>query len=262
MKTILITGSTRGIGFGLANSFLDLGCAVVVCGRKAASVAQAVASLAAKHDPARIFGQACDMTDFAQVQALWDAAQAHFGQVDIWINNAGLNSPIANFWELPAGEIHAVVQANLVGAMYGAKVALSGMLAQGFGALYNMEGSGSDGTVRHGMTLYGSTKRGLNYLTDALAQEVKDTPLLVGAISPGMVITDMLGRDRVASDEEWQRVKRVFNILADKTETVTPWLAQRVLANTSNGVTISWLTKAKIIGRFLSAPFSKRDLFS
>jgi NAD(P)-dependent dehydrogenase (short-subunit alcohol dehydrogenase family) len=83
MKTIVITGSTRGIGYGLADSLLALGCAVTVSGRALASVEKAVAELAAKHEPGRVLGQPCDVTDFEQAQALWDAAKAHFGKVDI-----------------------------------------------------------------------------------------------------------------------------------------------------------------------------------
>jgi hypothetical protein len=58
-----------------------------------------------------------------------------------------------------------------------------------------------------------------------------------------------------------EQYKRVFNILADRVETVTPWLAGRMLANRKNGVILRWLTGLKVVGRFLGAPFSKRDLF-
>ena len=86
MKTIVITGSTRGIGYGLADSLLDLGCAVTVSGRTLAAVQQAIAKLASKHGPERAFGHPCDVTHLDQVQALWDAAQARFGKIDIWIS--------------------------------------------------------------------------------------------------------------------------------------------------------------------------------
>jgi hypothetical protein len=62
--------------------------------------------------------------------------------------------------------------------------------------------------------------------------------------------------------QEWQRAKRIFNILADRVETVTPWLAHKILENERNGVRISYTSTARILGRFLSAPFKKRDLFT
>jgi NAD(P)-dependent dehydrogenase (short-subunit alcohol dehydrogenase family) len=262
MKTVVITGSTRGIGHGLANSFLALGCQVVISGRTPTSVEPAVAALSENFQSDRIFGYACNVTQFAQVQQLWDATQAHFGQIDIWINNAGLANPQLDFWEHPPERIRAVVETNITGAMYGAKVALSGMLAQEFGAFYNMEGLGSDGRKVEGLTLYGSTKYGLSYLTDALVEETKDTPVLVGALRPGMVVTDLLTGQYEDRPEDWEKAKRIFNILADRVETVTPWLAQKVLENNETGVRISWLTRRKALWRFLTAPFSKRDLFA
>jgi NAD(P)-dependent dehydrogenase (short-subunit alcohol dehydrogenase family) len=262
VKIVVITGSTRGIGFGLADAFLELGNAVVICGRSQDSVEAALARLAAIHGAERILGHACDISHLEQVQGLWNTTQAHFGQVDIWINNAGLSHPRAEFWKQPPELVQAVVDTNLTGTMYGCQVALRGMLAQGFGALYNMEGLGSDGRQVAGMTLYSTTKYGLKYLTDALVEETKDTLLLVGALSPGMVLTDMLIREQdERSDADWQAAKRMFNILADRVEDVTPWLARQVLANDKSGARIKWLTRGRIMVRFLTAPFRKRDLF-
>lgn len=262
MKVIVITGSTRGIGYGLADSFLDLGCAITISGRTSASVEEAIAALATKHQSDCLFGHPCDITQFEEVQALWDAAKAHFGHIDIWINNAGLSHPQFDFWVHAPEQIRAVVETNLVGTMYGSKVALEGMLVQGFGCLYNMEGLGSNGRRVAGLTLYGSTKYGLRYLNDALVEETRGTPILVGALRPGMVITDLLTQQYKDQPEDWERSKRIFNILADHVETVAPWLAQKVLTNTKTGVRITWLTRSKILSRFLLARFRKRDLFA
>jgi NAD(P)-dependent dehydrogenase (short-subunit alcohol dehydrogenase family) len=261
MKIVVITGSTRGIGFGLADAFLALGCAVTVSGRAQATVDKAVADLATRYGPDRLLGRPCDVIQPDQVQALWDAAKAHFGRVDIWINNAGLGTAMTAFWDHPPEEIEAMVTTNVIGAMFGAKVALRGMREQGSGALYNVEGLGSDGRRIAGLTLYGSTKYALAYLTNALAQEVRGTPILVGALRPGMVLTDLLV-DRLPTDpRERQRTKHVLNLLTDRVETVTPWLARKVLANQKNGVHLAWLTAGRLLGRFLMTPFRKRDLF-
>jgi NAD(P)-dependent dehydrogenase (short-subunit alcohol dehydrogenase family) len=261
VKSIVITGSTRGIGYGLADSFLALGCGVTVSGRVLANVERAVARLSSRHETESVFGHPCDVTRFEQVQALWDAARSRFGKIDIWINNAGIGHFQTDFWEHEPEQITAVVETNLVGAMYGARVALGGMLEQGFGSLYNMEGLGSDGRKVEGLTLYASTKAGLRYLTDALVQETQGTPLVVGALSPGMVVTDLLTQQYEERPEDWESAKRIFNILGDRVETVTPWLARKVLANDKTGVRIVWLTRRKSIGRFLTAPLRKRNLF-
>ena len=261
-KTILITGSTRGIGYGLAQAFLGRGCRVVISGRTQQSVRFACEQLAGSFDPRQLFSVVCDVGDCAQVQALWNAAWVHFGQIDVWINNAGLSHARAGLWELPAETMNAVVRTNLVGVMYGARVALTGMLAQGHGAVYNMEGLGSDGRRVPGLALYGTTKNALRYLTRALADEVKNTAVIVGALSPGMVLTDLLLHDYREDPERLAREKRIFNILADRVETVAPWLAEQVLANRVNGAHIRWLTGSKILLRFLNALFNRRDLFA
>jgi NADP-dependent 3-hydroxy acid dehydrogenase YdfG len=157
--------------------------------------------------------------------------------------------------------IRSVVEANMLGQMYGGKVALVGMIEQGFGALYIMEGKGSKGDVQRGFALYGSTKRGGNFLFYSLVEEVKHTPVIVGSLSPGMVVTGLLTRQREANPETWERTKRIFNILGDTVENVCPWLVERILANGKHGAEIHYLSSAKVMLRFLMAPFSKRDLF-
>jgi NAD(P)-dependent dehydrogenase (short-subunit alcohol dehydrogenase family) len=262
MKTIVITGSTRGIGYGLADAFLAQGCVVTVSGRTEEAVERAVASLSREHTFERVLGHTCDVTQFHEVRSLWDAARGCFGKVDIWINNAGVAHPQMKLWEFDPEILQAVVDTNLLGAMHGAHVALGGMLAQGFGSLYNMEGFGSDGRRMFGLTPYGTTKYGLAYLTDTLVEETAGTGLLVGALRPGMVATELLSGQFEGRPEDWERAKRIFNILADRAETVAPWLARKVLENTRSGVRFQWLTRHKLIARFLTAPFRKRDVFA
>lgn len=263
MKTIVITGSTRGIGFGLAENFLREGQNVVVSGRTRESVVAALAALEARFPAERVAGTPCDMRDYHQVEGLWQFAGNRFQRVDIWINNAGIAIPQAKFWELEDDRIERLVRTNVTGAMYGARVALAGFMAQGQGAFYNMEGLGSDGRRVEGLTLYGASKRALNYLTESLAAEVEGTGVIVGALSPGMVLTDLILKQYEGkAPEEWESARRIFNILADRVETVTPFLARKVLENTRNGARISWLTPAKVISRFLSARLIGRDLFA
>jgi NAD(P)-dependent dehydrogenase (short-subunit alcohol dehydrogenase family) len=261
LRTVVITGSTRGIGYGLSDAFLERGCNVTVSGRSQEAVDRAVETLRARHGTERLLGCPCDVTDFDQVQALWDAAKARWGRIDIWLNNAGIAHAQTPLWRQAPVEVAAVVQTNLTGSIYGAQVAMKGMLEQGSGSIYNLEGLGSDGRNVEGLTAYGTTKAALTYLTDAMALEVMGTPVLVGAIRPGMVVTDMITQQYKDRPEQWDEAKRVFNILADRIETVTPWIADRVLANTKNGARIRWLSRGKAMSRFLTAPFSRRDLF-
>ena len=262
MRSVVITGSTRGIGFGLADSFLSLGYGVVISGRTPEGLKKAISRLSEKHKAERIAGCPCDVTDFKQVENLWQYSQKRFGKIDIWINNAGVSHQQQGFQQESPEEIDSLVGTNITGTMYGARVALRGMFEQGAGALYNMEGLGSDGRKVSGLALYGSTKSSVRYLTDSLASEAKDSNVIVGALYPGMVVTEFLTGWYEKGSADWEQAKRIFNILADRVETVTPWLAKKVAANKKNGRRFIWLRKRKIIGRFLTLPFHKRNLFA
>lgn len=261
-KHIVITGSTRGIGHGLADAFLARGCSVTVSGRGQDAVDSAVAGLKSKYEAERIFGQACDVTVPEQVQALWDQSVKQFGKVDIWINNAGVSGDQGLVWELSAKNAEPPITTNILGSIHGAQVAMRGMLAQRFGALYNMEGMGSDGRKHAGLTLYGTSKYALHYLTESMALEAKETPIIIGSLRPGMVITDLITERYKDRPEEWERAKKIFNIIADTVENVTPWLADAVLANQKNGAILSYSSGLKMMWRFASQPFVKRDIFT
>ena len=260
MKTIVITGSTRGIGYGMATAFLEMGCAVVISGRQQAVVDQAVSALADRFGAEKVFGTACDVRKLDQVQGLWDAAAAHFGRIDIWINNAGLAHPLTDFEDFKPETIQAVLDTNIAGMMYGSITALKGLRDQGGGAIYNMLGLGSTGRQVQRMALYGASKSAVAYLNRALAAETRGQPVLVGALLPGMVVTDLLTQQRSSDPQEWERARRIFNILADRVETVAPWLARQVLENTRHGAVISWMNPWMIGWRFLTAPFTHRQV--
>ncbi|MBL7024480.1 MAG: SDR family oxidoreductase [Candidatus Marinimicrobia bacterium] len=258
---VVITGSTRGIGLGLARSFLAEGCRVIISGRAQDKVDEVRKTLSQECDADHVKGCACDVGEYGQLQGLLDYCIQYFGQIDIWINNAGLGHNSLPFWEQDVKKIDEILSVNLRGVMYGSRVAIRGMLSQGWGHVYNMEGLGSDGRVILGQTIYGTSKSGLAYLTKALARETRATPLNVSALSPGMVITDLLLGNTDISSDSFKKGKKIFNILADRVETVTPWMVRQILSNSGKGRDIRWLTAGKIFWRFLCAPFSKRDFF-
>lgn len=258
MQTIVVTGSTRGIGHGLAREFLTRGHRVVVSGRSQASVDAGLSTLSALGE---VIGQPCNVGDPSAVQRLWDTAIEKFGRVDIWINNAALAPDHSLFAEIPGEQIAATIDANLAGTMYGTQVALNGMIKQGSGKIYTFEGFGSDGMTSPGLAVYGATKRAVRYFTAAVAKEYANSPVIVGSLSPGMVPTDLLIYSSRGEDlAKWERTKRIMNILGDAVETVTPWLAEQAIANQRNGARIAWLTRGKAARRFISPKYRKRDI--
>lgn len=149
---------------------------------------------------------------------------------------------------------------NLLGVLNGCAVAVPAMAAHGRGHIWNMEGLGSDGRSVPGLGVYGASKRAVTYLTEALAKETPDQ-VTVGLLSPGMVVTDLL-IGGYSDPAELAKARRIFNILADRVETVTPWLAERAVTRTRNGAHVRWLTTGKVLRRFAAAPFRTRDLFA
>ena len=260
-KNVVITGSSRGIGFAMAYEFLKAGCNVTVSGRNPDLAAD-------KHEILKVFRGKyiyvpCNVQDKKSLQELWDLSVAKWGIIDIWINNAGQNAPYKFAWETEESYTYNIIHTNITGMIYGSQIAAAGMLKQRHGAIYSMEGLGSDGMIQAKTILYGTTKRALTYFMDGLAKELEGSGVIAGRLSPGMMLTDFITKDpdgnvsEVITQEHFQRI---FNILADRPETVAAFFVPKILANTKNGKQIVWLTKRKAMLRFLTAPFSKRKL--
>lgn len=261
MKTIVITGATRGIGFGLAAEFLQRNHRVVVSGRAQPAADEAARKLREATGKDSVFGLACDVRELAQVQSLWDAAVAQFGPVDIWINNAGIAQTVTPAWELPAEFVKTIMETNFLGTYHGCKVAIGRMQSQGHGAVYNMEGYGSDGKTRMGLSIYGASKSAIRFLSNSLVRELKDSPVVLGTLQPGMVATELVSDQFAGKPEDWQRAKKIFNIFVETVEAVSISLADRILANTKNGAQIRAFSRSRVFFRFLAAPFVKREVF-
>jgi NAD(P)-dependent dehydrogenase (short-subunit alcohol dehydrogenase family) len=263
MSVVVITGSTKGVGFGLAKAFAARGLDVVVSGRRAEDAQKSADAVRASAPGRRAVGVACEVTNPESVQALWDAAVEEFGGVDIWINNAGLAKTTKHIVDIPVDDVRAMVSTNMLGTIFGSQVAMRGFMARGGGKLFNVLGGGSDGRVRDNMGVYGSTKRGLKFFTDALAREAKDTSVIVGEIRPGILLSDGWLREAAEADpQQIESGRKALNILADSVDDVAPYLADGVLAASKNGAEVAWLTTGKIIGRFATSSWKKRDVLS
>jgi len=263
MKTVVITGSSRGIGLGMAKGFLKRNCRVAISSRSRVQLEEQVKNLAAEFGEGRVYSLACDVTDSGQVQALWDGAKKMFGTVDIWINNAGITNTMKSLLELDIAEVAPVVDTNITGLIYGSLIAFKGMKEQGSGQIYNFLGHGSNDNKVAGLHVYGTTKRAVRYFTEALIQDVEGAPIQVGTVSPGIVVTDFLINDmRKMPPEQLETVKALYNCLADTVETVTPFLVEEILKNDKNGTEINWLTEERVNERMNSDEYCSRNLFS
>jgi len=253
---VVITGSSKGIGLAMAREFLGYGDAVVVSSRNTERVAKAVAQLQAEFPEGTVWSKPCDVSNAQGVDALANFAREQLGPLDIWINNAGTTAyqhkPLV---ESSPDTLELVVRTNLLGTLLGCRAALRVMLPEGRGHLFNMDGYGVDGTPTPGLAAYGATKRAIPQLTASLVKETAGSGVGVHSLSPGMVLTDLLLRD---SPPE---ARRIYNILAERPETVAKFLVARVRKVTGAGKYIRFLTGPKVAWRFATAWRRKNRFF-
>ncbi len=266
--SVVITGATQGIGYAYAREFLQRGHRVLICGRDASRVAEAVAKLQTQCQAGeRVDGAACDTAHLAALQALWDRAVSRCGRVDIFINNAGYARTGARFVDNTPAEIEAMVRCNVIGSMNASQVAIAGFKKQGSGKLYlTLGGGGASGRVVPGMAVYSTTKRAVRYFADTLVKELRaanNDRILLGTISPGVNITEgMLREFAELKPETRNKALKQLNFIGDHVETTTAYIVGEILANTKQGHTITWLTGGRMLQRALSMIFSKRDVLS
>ena len=261
MKNIVITGSTRGLGFCMAREFLKSGCTVTVSGKSEKSLNEAGKELDEFSD--RVLYVLCDVRIKTDIENLWNKSAAKWGRVDFWINNAGQNCPYEFAYNTGQSYVDAVIDTNIKGMIFGSQIAAKNMLSQGSGQIWNMEGLGSNNMILAKTILYGTTKHSLTYFTKGLAKELAGTNILAGRLSPGMMLTDFITKTPDGEKSpamENQGFRKMFNILADRPETVATFLVQRMLKNTGNNATIVWLTNSKAMIRFAASAFKKRKL--
>ena len=261
MKSIVITGSTRGIGLAMAKEFLKAGCAVTLSGRGESLSADARGELHSFEDRCQYVP--CDVQKRVDLENLWNVAVDRFGRVDIWINNAGQNAPHTWIQDTQERYVRAAIETNLLGLIFGSQVAAQGMRKQGYGAIYGMEGLGSNDMIQPKTILYGTTKRALTYFMRGLAKELEGSGVIAGRLSPGMMLTDFITKTpdgALAAIETDESFRKIFNILADKPETVAAYFVPRILRNTKNDNQIAWLTGWKAALRFAAAPLRTKRL--
>jgi len=211
-KTALVTGSTSGIGLGIAQALAEAGANIVLNGF--GDVDAALASLAATgvqaiHHPA-------DMRKPDEIAAMVAAAQARFGGVDVLVNNAGVQhvAPVEAF---PAEKWDDILAINLTSSFHTIRHALPGMRARNWGRIVNIASvHGLVGSA--GKSAYVAAKHGLVGLTKVTALETAGTGVTCNAICPGFVLTplvaqqiaDIAARDGISAEAAQAR------LLADK----------------------------------------------
>ncbi|MEO8357357.1 MAG: SDR family oxidoreductase [Chloroflexota bacterium] len=209
-KIAVITGSTRGYGYSIAESMLKAGATVVVTGRSKEAVDWAVHSLAGFGS---VSGKQLDVTNEAQVYDVVEHVIQKFGRIDIWINNAGYSNAAGMMLDMNPQDALDMFMSNDLGVMCCTQAIMQHMLPRKQGILVNIYGQGSFLRPASPTGLYGATKAWMTSFTRTLAREIRDSGVQILGFSPGMMTTDMLTSPTVAGERGIEKMKNFGFVL-------------------------------------------------
>jgi len=224
-KTALVTGSTSGIGLGIARTLAAEGAHVLLNGfGDAAEIAQLQVDLA-KEFGVQVAYHNADMSKPAEIENMIAFAGDKFGGIDVLVNNAGIQH-VANVEDFPVEKWDAIIAINLTSAFHTSRLVLPRMRANNWGRIINL--ASTHGLVASaGKSAYVAAKHGLIGLTKAAALETATTGVTVNAICPGFVLTPLVQKqvDARAAKDSISNEDAKKALLADKQpsgEFVTP----------------------------------------
>ncbi|NJL07225.1 MAG: 3-hydroxybutyrate dehydrogenase [Methylacidiphilales bacterium] len=215
-KVAVVTGSTSGIGLGIAQALAAKGADVMLNGfGEPAEIEKLRAGIAEKHQVRAAYNGA-DLSKPAETRGLVEAAIAQFGRLDILVNNAGIQfvSPVEDF---PEEKWEQVLAINLSAAFYAIKHALPGMKARNWGRIINI--ASAHGLVASvNKSAYVAAKHGLLGLTKVVALETAETGITANAICPGWVLTPLVQKqiDAIAARKGISNEEASRELLSEK----------------------------------------------
>jgi 3-hydroxybutyrate dehydrogenase len=189
-KSVIVTGSTSGIGLGIARGFAAQGCNIMLNGfGDGAQIEKLRAALATEHKVTVVYSSA-DMSKPLDVAAMVDQVGRRFGSVDVLVNNAGIQH-VAPLEEFPIEKWDQILAINLSAAFHAMRVALPGMKSRKWGRIINV--ASAHGLVASPFkSAYVAAKHGLVGLTKTVALETAGTGVTCNAICPGYVLTPLV----------------------------------------------------------------------
>lgn len=209
-KVVVVTGSTRGYGYAIAESLLEAGAVVAVTGRSRDAVDRALVSLQPK---GRVSGFVLDVREEEQAYKLVDDVLKEFGRIDIWINNAGYSNAAGMMLDMNPQDALDMFKANDLGVLQCTQAIMRYMLPRKQGLLVNIYGQGSFLRQSSPTGLYGASKAWMTSFTRTLANEIKGSGVQILGFSPGMMTTDMLTSPTIVGERGKEMMKNYGFVL-------------------------------------------------
>ncbi|MES2263790.1 MAG: 3-oxoacyl-ACP reductase family protein [Pseudomonadota bacterium] len=198
-QVALVTGASRGIGREIAVLLAQNGCDIAINYRGDEAGALETAAAVERHGCKAMLVQA-DVSSFEQCTNMSDAVAERFGRIDILVNNAGITRDKL-LVSMEPDDIEAVIRTNLLGVIYPTRAVAMHMVRQRRGRIVNLSSSAASKPGK-GQSNYAAAKGGVEAFTRAMAVELAARNVLVNAVAPGVVMTDMSEQIRELGDDE------------------------------------------------------------
>ena len=214
-KVAIVTGASRGIGFGIARALLHEGATVVISGTNQEALGSARKELQPEaRKGASVEGERADVRRYEEVERLVSGVAERHGGLDILVNNAGVGL-FRSVADMSVDEWHHVIDTNLTGVFHCCHAAIPHLRARGGGWIINISSLASKNAFVNGAA-YCASKSALNQFSEALMQEVRYDGIRVSYIMPGSVSTNFGGRERGAAKEGWAlEVEDIAEVVMD-----------------------------------------------
>ncbi len=187
-RVAIITGGARGIGYAIAERLLRSGAGVCLWDIDAAALESAKAELSAL---GKVHAATVDLTNITSVESATASTIGAFGKIDILVNNAGIAGTNAKTWETDPAEWQRVMAINLNGPFHCCHAVVPHMLKNGYGRIVNIASiAGKEGNPN--AAHYSASKAGVVALTKSLGKELATSNIIVNAITPAVIETDIL----------------------------------------------------------------------
>ena len=235
-RVAIVTGGARGIGYAVAQRFLQSGADVALWDQDAERLVSARETLQHAHPARRVEALALDLTDVSAVDAGMTGLAARLGRIDILVNNAGITGGNGTTWELDPVVWRRVVEVNLIAPFLTCRAVVPHMLKGGWGRIVNIASiAGKEGNPN--ASHYSASKAGLIGLTKSLGKELATRNVMVNAVTPAAAKTDIFDQMKQTQiDYMLAKIPMGRFLEVDEVAAMVAWLSSEDCSFTTGSV--------------------------